>query len=496
MKKTIVVAGILFFTLALTAMAGILGDIDSNQKVDLNEAVYALQVASGLRDDSQASYVIVWRNSWTPGTEYKKYDAVSYDGASYICMLLHTANESETPPENSLWGILSQRGQKGDKGDKGDTGEKGDQGDQGQKGDKGDQGEIGLQGHPGPKGDTGPAGSSPFEIDGGNAYFTAGSIGIGMTAPAYKLDIEGDMNISGVFRMGGSPVLKADSSNLFIGKNAGLSIAAGAGGNTFIGNDVGRNTGTGFNNTFIGKDAGLSNNVGAANSFIGNGAGNKNLSGSNNIFIGQHAGYRNTAGNNNTALGHYAGYNNTTGEGNVFIGHRAGYNESESNKLYIDNSDTSTPLIYGDFGKKTLSVFGSIGINTAAYDKFSLYVNGDAYTTGGTWQASDIRWKKNIVPIKDALRKISQVVGVSYEWKREEYPDKEFAEGKQIGVIAQEVESVIPEVVHTDAQGYKAVSLERLTPVLIEAVKEQQAQIELLKAEIELLKREIKGLPK
>jgi len=87
-------------------------------------------------------------------------------------------------------------------------------------------------------------------------------------------------------------------------------------------------------------------------------------------------------------------------------------------------------------------------------------------------------------------------VGVSYEWKREEYPDKEFAEGKQIGVIAQEVESVIPEAVHTDAQGYKAVSLERLTPVLIEAVKEQQAQIELLKAEIELLKREIKGLPK
>ncbi len=67
MKKTIVVAGILFFTLSFTAMAGILGDIDSNQKVDLNEAVYALQVTSGLREDKPASYVIVWRNSWTPG---------------------------------------------------------------------------------------------------------------------------------------------------------------------------------------------------------------------------------------------------------------------------------------------------------------------------------------------------------------------------------------------------------------------------------------------
>jgi hypothetical protein len=195
-------------------------------------------------------------------------------------------------------------------------------------------------------------------------------------------------------------------------------------------------------------------------------------------------------------VGHYAGYNNTTGEGNVFVGHRAGYNETESNKLYIDNSDTSTPLIYGDFSKKTLSVFGSMGINTAAYDKFSLYVNGDAYTTGETWQASDIRWKKNIGPIQDALLKICRLDGVSFEWKQEDYPDKEFAEGTQIGLIAQEAESVVPEIVHTDADGYKAVSYEKLTPILIEAVKEQQAQITLLKAEIELLKREIKGLSK
>lgn len=495
--KTIVVAGILFFTLTLTATAGILGDIDNNQRVDLNEAVYALQVSSGLRGDQPASYVIVWRNSWAPRTEYKKYDAVSYDGASYICTMLHTSAESETPPvAEDLWDILSQRGQKGDKGDTGATGEKGDTGDKGDKGDKGDQGETGLQGHPGPKGETGPAGSSPFETDGVNTYFTAGSVGIGLTAPAYRLDVEGDINISGIFRIGGSPAFKADSSNLLIGKNAGIGIASGTGGNTFIGNDAGKTTGTGFNNTFIGKDAGLSNTLGSANTFIGNGAGNKSLSGNNNIFIGQHAGYRNTAGNNNTAVGHYAGYNNTTGEGNVFIGHRAGYNETESNKLYIDNSDTSSPLIYGDFSKKTLSVFGSIGVNTAAYDGFSLYVNGDAYTTGGTWQSSDICWKKNIYPIQDALLKISRLNGVSFEWKTEEYPEKEFAEGPQIGLIAQEVETVIPEIVRTDAEGHKAVSYEKLTPLLIEAVKEQQEQIRLLKAEIELLRREIRGLSK
>ena len=62
-----------------------------------------------------------------------------------------------------------------------------------------------------------------------------------------------------------------------------------------------------------------------------------------------------------------------------------------------------------------------------------------------------------------------------------------FEEGRQIGLIAQEVEAVFPELVKTDSQGYKAVSYEKLTAVLVEAMKEQQAKISELGAKIKRL---------
>jgi hypothetical protein len=445
--------------------AGILGDIDFNGRVGIPEAVHALQVTSGLRSTEDESFVIVWKGDWDPQTEeYKKYDAVQYNGTSYICLLNHTPSGSETPPlAKGLWDIMAQ-GQKGDKGDTGEKGEKGDTGEKGEKGDTGEKGDRGLQGVPGPKGDTGPAGASPFELDEGHAYFMTGNVGVGTTVPAYRLDVQGDMNISGAYRVGGSKILSININNAFVGAEAGEKITTGL-----------------------------------SNTFIGNGAGKKNTAGSYNTFMGQHSGYSNTIGSYNTSVGHYAGYN-AAGDGNVFLGHRAGYHEVGSNKLYIANSDTTTPLLYGEFDTEQLSINGNVGINTAAYPDHSLYVhgslyvNGEAYTTGDSWTISDIRWKKNIRPLENALEKMLQIEGVRYEWKTEEYPDKEFAHGPQIGLIAQEVEQIVPEIVHTDNQGYKAVSYEKLTPLLIEAVKEQQAQIEELRAQIEELKSELRAL--
>jgi hypothetical protein len=87
---------------------------------------------------------------------------------------------------------------------------------------------------------------------------------------------------------------------------------------------------------------------------------------------------------------------------------------------------------------------------------------GNARATG-TWSSvSDVRYKKNITPLANSLEKVTQLKGVSYEWKTDEYPNKGFTQGAQLGLIAQEVEAVIPELVSTDHKGYNTNSLSKL----------------------------------
>jgi hypothetical protein len=75
-----------------------------------------------------------------------------------------------------------------------------------------------------------------------------------------------------------------------------------------------------------------------------------------NVAIGAESLYSVTSGVDNVVLGHGAGYSLTTGSDNIFIGYQAGYNETGSNKLYIANSNTATPLIYGDFSTKAIVI--------------------------------------------------------------------------------------------------------------------------------------------
>lgn len=92
--------------------------------------------------------------------------------------------------------------------------------------------------------------------------------------------------------------------------------------------------------------------------------------------------------------------------------------------------------------------------------------------------SSDKRLKKDIKNIPDALNKLLKLNGVTYNWK-----DEERGEDTEAGVIAQEVEEVLPEIVKTKEDGYKGVQYERLIPLLIEAIKEQQIQINKLTGE-------------
>ena len=77
--------------------------------------------------------------------------------------------------------------------------------------------------------------------------------------------------------------------------------------------------------------------------------------------------------------------------------------------------------------------------------------------------------------------------GVEFDWKRDQFKHMGFDAGTQIGVIAQEVEAVIPEIVRTDPEGSKSVAYANITAVLIEAIKEQQAQITELQAQVDSL---------
>jgi hypothetical protein len=103
-----------------------------------------------------------------------------------------------------------------------------------------------------------------------------------------------------------------------------------------------------------------------------------------------------------------------------------------------------------------------------------------------TLPSSDINLKENITPIQNALNKVTQLNGVEFDFKN--FKDCGYLKKHQIGLIAQEVEKVIPEVVERNNNGYLGVSYQHLTAVLIEAIKEQQFQIDSLKKEIENLK--------
>ena len=105
-----------------------------------------------------------------------------------------------------------------------------------------------------------------------------------------------------------------------------------------------------------------------------------------------------------------------------------------------------------------LRVWNHAGINAGGgYNTtYPLYVYGNAYSTG-SWLGSDIKFKKNVVNIENPLSKLQSLNGVSFNWKTDEYPEREFSEGQHFGLIAQEVEKVLPEIVMTDENGEKAV---------------------------------------
>jgi hypothetical protein len=165
----------------------------------------------------------------------------------------------------------------------------------------------------------------------------------------------------------------------------------------------------------------------------------------------------------------------------------------------------SVHLVAGSAGGATSYIYNNLAVSTNSTSGYNFYVNGSAAfsTLAGTGNRavysnaaggltntgpSDVRLKKNIVSISeklDVLASLKELRGVYYNWNTSLERVKDLGEQREIGMIAQEVEKVLPEVVGANSDGYKTLDYPRLTGYLIEVCKAQQIEIDDLKARLD-----------
>jgi hypothetical protein len=365
-------------------------------------------------------------------------------------------------------------------------------------------------------------------------YQTGGNVGIGNTSPAGRLDVSGpaiirgnlfvfngNLNLqgttgaaAGVINLGGIPfiheccyVSRLGYSNTFVGLGAGNFTSTG-GKNTASGYQALFSNTTGYSNTASGYWALASNTTGFGNTASGYQSLIKNTTGADNTANGYISLLLNTKGTGNTASGWGALEENTTGSYNTAVGLEAGVNSTftlpttgsfstfvgASATATVDGLTNATAIGYNaQVAKSNALVLGRtgtrVGISTSAPSNIFTIGQGAGPAIADAWDTySSRRWKSDIQPLQGALGKVELLRGVSYTYT---------ANGKRdIGMIAEEVGRVVPEVVSYEDNGKDARGIDyaRLTALLVEAVKQQQAQIRHQQAQINRLKSEVRAL--
>lgn len=381
-------------------------------------------------------------------------------------------------------------------------------------------------------------------IAGGPAAF-AQNTGIGTNTPAYKLDVNGHINIckDSAYKINKTSVLSWKNSNFSVGPYAGFKtpiilvpgpsdptlntmVGYEAGyenntgkGNTYVGYASGRKAsganynaflgyGTGLNNTassntFIGAFSGYDNTVGTNNVFVGISAGSYNETGTHNVFVGGGAGDDNTEGKYNTCVGALAGANNITGDYNTFLG----YNARPS--ALLPNLANATAIGYN------AQVFGSNHVRIGNTNVSS--IGGYA----GWSDLSDGRFKVNVQEAVQGLAFIKRLRPVTYHLdlakldrhlqveadsvsQTPAFRSARAAKEQELhsGFIAQEVEQAAKALGFTfsgvdrpqnDKDTYKLRYAEFTVP-LVKAVQELAAENEVLKKELAELKKLVQKL--
>jgi len=176
-----------------------------------------------------------------------------------------------------------------------------------------------------------------------------------------------------------------------------------------------------------------------------------------------------------------------TGEGSTPVITNTGVTSvSAGTGITLGNTTGACSIAIGQAVATSSNVqFNSLGVGMAASATAGRI---DATNDIVAFSSSDIRFKENIVPIENPIEKIRKISGNTYDWKEENKIEHGY-EGNDVGVIAQEIEAVLPQLVQTRENGYKAVKYDKLVALLIEGIKAQQNQIDSLTIEIENLKK-------
>ena len=325
--------------------------------------------------------------------------------------------------------------------------------------------------------------------------------------------------------------------SVFLGERAGASDDFIYNGGIYIGYEAGLSNVVGASNVYVGKYAGK-NSTGAGNVMVGGHAGELNTK-FGNLLLGNRAGQNNVNGEWNVIVGSYAGQN-STGSSNIFIGKSAGTSTTDSDRLYIENSNSTTPLIYGEFDNDLVRVNGSFeaidnfanegqflatvqntgngvysnglliqaGQNTQSVNnRFISFVRPNGTEIGAVRQVtsssvdyfstSDERLKTNINPTTKGLNDLMQI-------EVKDYVYKEDLDKPQTGFIAQQVFDIYPNAVSVGGDDAKTdpwmMDYGKMTPLLVKAVQdltklveEQQEANKELTQEVQLLKEQLKN---
>lgn len=277
------------------------------------------------------------------------------------------------------------------------------------------------------------------------------------------------VNAATQYNLGGNRILStAGMNNLFVGINTGAANTFGNA-NAFFGRNAGQANTEGSNNGFFGTSAGTMNTTGYENAFFGRSAGQSNTAGYSNTFFGAFAGFANTIGNNNTIIGANAGPSNTPTSNNTALGAQAdvigfGYGTAIGAGAVLIGSNRV------QLGRAVLDDV-AIGRLSPIATNSPVCFRNEGGTVIFAFCGSSQRYKDNLQPLGLGLRLIQQLRPVTFTWKDSHQPD--------LGLIAEEVAAVEPLLNTYNNKGeLEGVKYTQLTVVLINAVKEQQTQLE------------------
>jgi hypothetical protein len=207
---------------------------------------------------------------------------------------------------------------------------------------------------------------------------TTGGLNVAIGRLALKNNLTGEINVA----LGAQTLQNATKSyNTGIGGYTLLQLSTG-GFNTAIGANALASLTDGSNNIGIGFQAGQGCISDADNVLVGNNIGTYGV-GNYNVFVGNEVGFSGGGvSNKNVVIGYQAG-SNISGNGNIFLGYQSGYNEFGSNRLYIANSDTASPLIYGQFDTSLVRINGTLNVTSGlVISANGLKVTGDVSIYG------------------------------------------------------------------------------------------------------------------